>query len=236
MSEAARLEGLHPSLWRASQLGRSVGKTVDTGYTTLSAQLPGAGWPRGALIELLASKVGVGELRLLAPALRAVADRPIAILQPPHVPSAQGLAYVGLPLSKLLLLKASKTADILWSAEQVLKAGTCGALVMWQQYIQPQSLRRLQVAAKSSDALFFMMRPLAASHDPSPAELRIALKPAPDGVYAEILKRRGSVSDGPLLIDLRPSPILLSPHGRSRRVIAGENSQRHTREALTENI
>ena len=63
-------EAIHPSLWRASQLARARGRTVDTGYPVLSAELPGSGWPVGALIDLLVQQAGVGEMRLLRPAFR----------------------------------------------------------------------------------------------------------------------------------------------------------------------
>jgi len=65
-------EAIHPSLWRASQLARGRGRVVDTGYPALSAELPGGGWPVGALVDLLVQQPGVGELRLLRPALSAV--------------------------------------------------------------------------------------------------------------------------------------------------------------------
>jgi protein ImuA len=54
MSTATVLaEEIHPSLWRASQLARGRGRVVDTGYPALSAELPGGGWPVGALVDLL---------------------------------------------------------------------------------------------------------------------------------------------------------------------------------------
>ena len=62
-------EALHPSLWRASQLGQGATRCLDTGFAALSAQLPGGGWPSGSLIDLLVQQPGSGELRLLAPAL-----------------------------------------------------------------------------------------------------------------------------------------------------------------------
>jgi protein ImuA len=37
-------------------------------------QLPGGGWPQGVVTELLLPHPGVGELRLLAPALAASAS------------------------------------------------------------------------------------------------------------------------------------------------------------------
>ena len=116
------VEEIHPALWRGSQLARSQGQTVDTGYAVLSAELPGGGWPLGTLIELLVQQPGVGEVRLLRPALAAVSKRPIALVQPPHIPNSLAFAYLGVPLDKLLQLRASKTADALWSAEQSAEA------------------------------------------------------------------------------------------------------------------
>ena len=115
------VEDIHPALWRGSQLARSQGQTVDTGYAVLSAELPGGGWPLGTLIELLVQQPGVGEVRLLRPALAAVSRRPIAFVQPPHNPNSLAFAYLGVPLDKLLQVRASKLADALWSAEQILK-------------------------------------------------------------------------------------------------------------------
>src|SRR5512134_3948454 len=47
---------------------------VSTGHTSLDAELPGGGWPQGALTELLVDAPGRGELSLLMPAL-AVATK-----------------------------------------------------------------------------------------------------------------------------------------------------------------
>ncbi len=82
------IEDIHPSLWRASQLARQHGKVIATGYATLDAELPGQGWPVGGLIELLCQQAGIGELRLLAPALQAVSKRSIALINPTQVPYA----------------------------------------------------------------------------------------------------------------------------------------------------
>jgi cell division inhibitor SulA len=85
---------------------------------------------RSTLVELLAQQAGVGEARLLQPALAALSTRPIALLQPPQTPNALAFAYMGLPLEKLMLVRAPRTADALWSAEQILKASSCGAVAL----------------------------------------------------------------------------------------------------------
>jgi protein ImuA len=213
----ASLDEIHPSLWRASQLGRASGRTVDTGYSTLSAELPGGGWPQGALVELCVQQAGSGEIRLLAPALATVSKRSVAILQPPRVLNATALQYIGLPVDKMLLVRPKLTADALWAAEQILKAGTCGALVFWQEHLRQESLRRLQLAARSSEMLFFVVRPLARALDSSPAELRLTVRPCEGGVSVEVVKRKGPSMNGSVSVELRPSPVLVSPHGRAMR-------------------
>jgi hypothetical protein len=214
-------EEIHPALWRASQLAHGRGKTVDTGYPVLSAELPGGGWPLGELVDLMVDQPGVGEMRLLLPALSLLNDRPVALIKPPHIPDGPGLNYIGLSLDRLLQIKATKITDALWSAEQILQAGSCGAVLLWTQHAKASSLRRLHLAAQSSETLFIMVRPLTAAQDSSPALLRLALRPAAEGLMVDIVKRRGPMRAEPLSISLQPTPVLYSRHARlSRRSFA----------------
>jgi protein ImuA len=201
-SSSVAPEALHPSLWRASQLARGHTRCVDTGHAALSAQLPGGGWPVGTLIDLLLQQPGIGEMRLLRPALASVAGRRIVLLQPPHPPQALALAALGVAPSQVIWLRTSRTADALWAAEQVLRSGSCGALLCWQSHVRSESLRRLHLAAQGGETLFFMMRPLAASQDASPAPLRLALRPVQGGVDIDFVKRRGPQRDAPLFLPL----------------------------------
>ena len=60
----------HPDLWRAGQL-RAVQAlaTTPSGFAALDAHLPGNGWPEAGLMEFMLATSGIGELKLLAPAL-----------------------------------------------------------------------------------------------------------------------------------------------------------------------
>lgn len=195
-------EALHPALWRASQLGRATTRCIDTGYVALSNQLPGAGWPTGALTELLVQQPGIGEMRLLSPALSQVAKRRIVMIEPPHPPQALALAAMGVAPHQAIWMRAKSTADILWSAEQVLRSGGCGALLLWQNQIRQESLRRLHLAAQAGETLCFMFRPLAAAQDASVAPLRLALRPAPGGLDIGFVKRRGPSTDQALFLPM----------------------------------
>lgn len=203
-------EALHPSLWLASQLAHSTTRCIDTGHPALSGQLPGGGWPTGTLIDLMLQQPGIGELRLLRPALASAARRRIVLLQPPHPPQALALAAMGLAPSQLIWISTKRSSDALWAAEQVLRSGSCGALLFWQNHARGETLRRLHLAAQSGEALFFMLRPLAAAQDSSPAPLRLSLRPAAGGINIEFVKRRGPQRDAPLFLPLTPS--LLQRH------------------------
>ncbi|RTL24794.1 MAG: hypothetical protein EKK52_00600, partial [Burkholderiales bacterium] len=104
------LAGLQGRLWRGSSLGAHSAPTLPSGFAALDAELPGGGWPLGAVTELLAPQAGVLEWRLLAPALRGwwagqglpasasatPALRSLLLIHPPHTPHLPGLQAVGL--------------------------------------------------------------------------------------------------------------------------------------------
>ena len=198
-------ETIHPSLWRASQLGQGAAHCASSGHAALDAELPGGGWPTGTLIDLLVKQAGIGEVRLLQPLLASLAGRPVVFLQPPHAPNALALANWQIPTTNLLLIEPRTVKDALWTAEQILRAGTCGALLFWQPQIRSEALRRLHLAAQAGETAFFMFRPLTAAGHASPAPLRLGLTPAVDGVSVRFIKRRGPERDDPLFVPLYPS-------------------------------
>lgn len=232
VTSAPAPETLHPSLWRASQLARADVRCIDTGHVALSGQLPGGGWPVGTLIDLLVQQPGIGEIRLLAPALTSVAKRSIIMVEPPQAPQAIALASLGLAPSQLIWIRSPRSADALWSAEQVLKSGACGAVLFWQPHIRAESLRRLHLAAQHGETLFFMFRPLSAAQDTSPAPLRLSLRPAQGGIEIGFVKRRGPQRDEPLFLPMSiptvkpsiPTPPVLVPRPVPRPVVKADGA------------
>jgi protein ImuA len=217
-------EALHPALWLGHQLGRHAEQALPSGFATLDAQLPGCGWPRRALTELLLPHAGVGEIRLLAPALAATqrAGRLVMLFDPPARLAAWPLARLGLDVAQLLLIETrdatcsgtSRDAG-LWALEQALKSGHVGAVLAWlPPRLHPDRVRRLQLAAQAHDGAAFVLRELAAAQRPSAAPLRLALQCAgPDRLALRVLKRRGPPLEVPLQLALPP---VLSAAGRQR--------------------
>lgn len=203
------------TVWRASEMASCRSAVTSTGYPKLDAELPNGGWPASAMIELLLQQAGMGEMRLLRPALCSIArKRRIALLQPPHLPQIAAWTGWGLPAEGILWLRAQHSADALWAAEQVLRNGSCGALLFWQQQVRPESLRRLHLASQGAETLFWMLRPLVHAQDASPAPLRLALRPTSCGISIDIIKRRGPYRDTPLFVALDDMPAL--PHATFR--------------------
>ncbi|MDV2189810.1 recombinase RecA, partial [Burkholderia pseudomallei] len=160
------------------------------------------------------------------------ARRPLAFVAPPQPPHACALAGLGVPLDALLWLRASSGVNALWAAEQALRTGCCGALLLWHQNARADALRRLHLAAaRAGDTLFVMFRPLAAAQQPSPAVLRLALHPSPGGVSVEIVKRRGPARGEPLALEL-PSPIVESRYARLARHPSAAPAARRVRAAV----
>lgn len=190
--------GLSGAVWRAGQMASASAAVTPSGHAALDAELPNRGWPRRGLIELLLQQSGIGEMRLLQPALQALSGQRIALLQPPHLPQIATWCEWGLPPEQLLWIRAQRHADALWSAEQILRNGSCGALLFWQGMIRTEALRRLQLAAQASDMLCWLLRPLSVADEPSPAPLRLAVRPLSGGIQLELLKRRGPQCAAPI--------------------------------------
>ena len=193
----------HP-VWRGQALA-AVPTTVSTGYAELDRNLPGGGWPAGALTEVLGLQEGIGELQLVLPALArlSAAGKRVVWLAPPHLPYAPALAAAGVDLAHLAVVHAPGRRDALWAAEQVLRAGPCHALVAWFQRARYEELRRLSVAAEASRALVVLFRPREAARETSPASLRLALEPAGAALGVHILKRRGRPAAAPLHLPVK---------------------------------
>lgn len=181
-----------------------------TGHAALDAQLPGGGWPVGALCEILQTHSDHNEWRLLLPALRRTTDvaskpGPVVLVGAPHVPFGPGLTAQGLDARRLLRVIASAPADGLWATEQSLRCVEVAAVLAWLPQTRSDQLRRLQMAAHVNDKLLFVMRPAQTRVESSPAVLRllVSTQPDSDSLLLHILKRRGPPLEQPLALPAR---------------------------------
>jgi len=192
----------HPGIWRGNQRAQTAEDALPTGFAELNALLPGGGWPRGALTEVLLSRQGIGELRLITPALARLSETDgwLAWVAPPYVPYAAALAAAGIDLKRLVVAKPPSEADAWWTAEQALRSGACGALLAWLRAADERRMRRLQLAAETGHTWGVLFRHARAAQDRSPAALRLLLEPVTDGLAVTILKRRGGPVSKPVFV------------------------------------
>jgi hypothetical protein len=168
-----------PDLWRGRQRPRA--EVLSSGRADLDRWLPDGGWPSGRLIELMPACFGLGELGLLLPVMaeQTRAARPVILVAPPWVPCPQRLARGGVALDRLIVVRDRKHA--FWAAEQSLKSGLCGMLMLWppQGRVSERSVRRLQLAAEKGEAPAFICYRPDQKAPPSLAALRLAIQPGP---------------------------------------------------------
>lgn len=202
---------LRADVWRADALAAPRAHTLPSGDAALDAQLPGGGWPVGALTELLQAPGMHNEWRLLLPALARSGSGPVVLVAPPYLPFAPALQAQGLQAQRLLWLGAAHDQDTatLWLSEQALRCAAVDAVLAWLPQVRPEQLRRLQWAAAEHHKLLFVVRPQAAQAQASPAVLRLLLGQA-DGVAlsVQILKRRGPPLAESLRLAARPPALL----------------------------
>jgi hypothetical protein len=193
-----------PDIRRGDALAQVASPSVPTGFAALDAELPGGGWPTGCLTELLPVHEGIGELRILGPALAALsrAGRRLAWIAPPHTPYAPALDAAGIALTQLLIVRTAAVCDALWTAEQAFASAACGAVLVWPGTAKYAELRRLQLAAGKTRALAVLFRAPRAASEASPAVLRLALHTVVGGLAVRILKRRGAVCEQPVVVNI----------------------------------
>ena len=210
------LENFGDTVWRADALACATAdnsRVLLSGHAVLDAQLPGGGWPVGALCELLLAQVGQAEWRLLLPALRTLGQS-VALVGAPFAPFGPGLAAQGLDVRALLWVQTDALAQRLWAAEQLLRCSGVDALLLWLPEVRADHLRRLQQAAQVHAKLLFVMRPASAQYQTSPAALRLLVGESAMGtpgdalvLPVQILKRRGPPLSQTLLLSAYPAAL-----------------------------
>jgi cell division inhibitor SulA/protein ImuA len=237
MASALDLVLQNPTVWRGNDCARVAVPSVPSGFAELDVQLPGGGWPAGALTEIYAERPGVGELQLVMPAAACLtqSERWITLVALPYLPYPPALAAHGVKLSRLLLVHAPAVNESLWACEQALRAGSCGAVMVWLNQVHERALKRLQLAAETSGALVLLFR-ASRSIPASPAALRLHVSRSESRTVVRILKRRGGGMPAPVTLDLHgalvgrnkiksnlaahPSSLPLLPRGEGEAIIS----------------
>ena len=212
----------NPHLWRGGRAASAV-DVLTTGFLVLDQALPNNGWPWGSVVELLLPAMGIGEVRLLLPAIVQITRNRhhVLMIDAPYRPYAPALFAAGIDLDYVLIVSPNSRRDALWSAEKALANQACGMVLLWhgdrrekaRSQSDPHSVRRLQVAAQAGHSLLFLYRRIdprktAVLEQHSWAAVRLLLSAAGNHLDVEILKARGSCKRARITVNIE--------HGLSR--------------------
>jgi protein ImuA len=207
-----------PGVWQVASFAREE-QVLASGHAALDAQLPGGGWPVGGAVELLQARPEQHAWQLVLPALAQrvrAQPGPVVLVNPPFEPYGPGLSAQGLPLARLLKIRADKAAARLWATEQALRCADVAAVLAWLPQAKSAELRRLQLAAHQHEQLLFVMRPLTAARESSPARLRLQLE-GTRVLRVQVLKRRGPPLMQPVLLPAHPPRLAALLEARRRK-------------------
>ena len=203
----------HPSIWRIGQMPVSVKAGISSGHPTLDAVLPSHGWAQAEMTEILTNEQGIGELLLLAPAIRQLtqAGRSVVLIAPPYLPYPMALESIGVALNRIVLILAEGDEQ-LWATEQAARSGACGLVITWGSHKRKQwsnaALRRLQVAATNGNTALMVYRPADAILEASPAPTRLVVSASEGMLQVKVAKRRGALLAEAISLNLH------TPHWR----------------------
>jgi protein ImuA len=130
-----------------------------SGLPALDAAL-GGGFARGAIHEFLAPGGGAAARSVALLTATRAADRPrwIFYLDTTQDFYPPGAAQLGVPLERLLVLRAPHPLDALWACEQSLRCPGVAAVVLPLRSLDAYVSRRLQLAAESGGSLGLLIR------------------------------------------------------------------------------
>lgn len=183
-------DGLAGKVWRGNkakeQAAKARNQVLKSGYSQLDEQLHERGWPLTTTTELGLSQAGIGELRLLIPALRQLQQTQqnkgqqnnIVLIAPPLLPFAPALLKEQIDASQVTIVQTNNLPDTLWAAEQALLAECCAAVLTWtgNANLSTRELRRLQLAAERTHTWNVLLRDSHCLKQSSASGLRIHLQ------------------------------------------------------------
>ena len=194
--EVARLEGVRPP---------GDDQPLSTGSDALDRLLPAGGLKRGTLVEYLSPGGGCGAGTLALSAARESCREGRALVvfggTPTFYPPAA--AAWGIDLSRLVILRPAKAADMVWALDQALRCRGVGAVWAACDRLDVRDFRRLQLAAEAGGTLGLLLRPDRLRGQPTWADVQWEVRSMKDEVRSR--KHKPPAVFRPSSFVLRPS-------------------------------
>ena len=201
-----RLARLAEKIRRLQQCGRMPAERCPSGLAELDAAL-GGGFLKNAVHEWVAAHEGAPaySLALRVATEAAGSQKWIFFIDTQHDLYPPGVAQLGVPLERLIVVRVSATRDALWTCEQALRCRAIAAVVLPMRSVDPQVSRRLQLAAEAGESLGILI--CQEQHDGGTfAATRLRLEPRVGHVGTRrmaiaVLKQRAGAPSEPFVVE-----------------------------------
>lgn len=157
---------------------RRTGPVISSGSISLDRCMPHGGFLGGTILELTTPhglpvgatsialniakhavesepESGSGTINQRAP----MAGKYVVVIEPPAPFYPPALEHLGLPLERVIGLRPSNYADLLWSLDQALRCPAVGCVIAHIDRLDDRAARRLQLATEIGGGLAILVRP-----------------------------------------------------------------------------
>jgi cell division inhibitor SulA len=191
----------HVNAWeRTSAIPAS--RITTSGIPALDGLLPGGGWPKVGLVELVVPDAQTDAMPLLLPALARISQqgRWITMVNPPHQARLQLCTAAEVNAARILQVNPHPGRSALWTMESMLRSRDCGVVMAWPPCYTELMGKRLQKAAALGRALGILCRQERQVTPVPGVDLRLRLEDNPAGTVVYRLNGQGVALSGAVLI------------------------------------
>lgn len=195
------VRNLHHLNARDMNTGKGASLVTATGMPALDELLPGGGWPKGGLVEIIVPDRCADASALVVPALARLGQqgRWIAMVTPPYQARRAVFMSPEINASRLLQVNPHPGRSGLWTMESMLRSGDCSAVLAWPVCETGLMDKRLQKAAMTGKALCVLFRYGCVPAHNAGVDIRLKLEMNETGRSLYLLNSRGATVSGLVL-------------------------------------
>lgn len=134
--------------------------SMSSGIQSIDEALAQGGWQSQTINEVISANSINEQLEILIPTLTKLSQqgRWIVLVGAPKQGLKRLLEKHGIDSKNVLLVHPNEQVDTLWAMEQALMSGNSCAVLGWPSEVNNRDLKRLQLAAKRTNALTFLFK------------------------------------------------------------------------------
>ena len=175
VSAFEKLQQLSRQIREMETAGRPDQDRISSGCSAMDRCLPGGGYARGSMLELLRSHSGSGvtSIALMIARQAVVEGKYLVLVDPQRQFYPPAMMSLGIPMDRVIALQPSNHTDAIWGLAQVLRCTAVGAVIAEVGTFEDRVARKLQLAAEQGGGLGIFIRDAnAARTQPSWADVQ----------------------------------------------------------------